>query len=212
MFASMFIAIFAVVDPLGNVPLFVALTNEYHFEEKKRVINKIVIVATITLILFGLIGQYIFMLFSISIPAFQIAGGILIFKIGFDMIQGGRPPAKRTHDEKEEALEKQAVGIVPLGIPIFAGPGSISAVMLYVSQPQSSTIDYVVQLIFVFLSIVIIMVISYLLLRNATRIFDKVGKLGTLAISRIMGLIITAMAVQFFLNGLQTIFTTWGLI
>lgn len=211
-FVPMFIAIFAVVDPLGNVPLFVALTQDYSVQEKKKVINKIVIVAAITLILFGLIGQYIFMLFSISIPAFQIAGGILIFKIGFDMIQGGRPSAKRTNDEKDEALERQAVGIVPLGIPIFAGPGSISAVMLYVSHPQTNTMDYIVQLLLVLISILFIMIISYFLLRNASRIFDKFGKLGTLAISRIMGLIITAMAVQFFLNGLQTVLTQWGLL
>jgi len=151
-------------------------------------------------------------LFSISIPAFQIAGGILIFKIGFDMIQGGRPSAKRTDDEKDEALERQAVGIVPLGIPIFAGPGSISAVMLYVSHPQTNTMDYIVQLLLVLISILFIMIISYFLLRNASRIFDKFGKLGTLAISRIMGLIITAMAVQFFLNGLQTVLTQWGLL
>ena len=143
-------------------------------------------------------------------PAFQIAGGILIFKIGFDMIQGARPRAKRTDDEKEEAMEREAIGIVPLGIPIFAGPGSISAVMLYISQPQIDFTSSLLQLSIVIISVIITMIISYILLTNSTKIFEKTGRMGTLAISRIMGLIITAMAVQFIINGIFSVLVSWG--
>ena len=205
-----FVSIFAIIDPIGNVPLFVALTHDHTNEEKKRVIKKIIIVATTTLIIFSLVGQYIFTLFSITIPAFQIAGGILIFKLGFDMIQGSRPKAKRTDNEKEEAMEKEAIGIVPLGIPIFAGPGSISAVMLYISQPQNDFTSTLLQLLIVILSVIITMIISYILLTNSTKIFEKTGRMGTLAISRIMGLIITAMAVQFIINGIFSVLVSWG--
>ena len=127
---TIFVSIFAICNPIGLISFFVALTEGYKQEEKIKVIKKIILVATVTLIVFGLIGQYIFTLFSITIPAFRIAGGLLILKIGFDMIQGGRPKAKRTDDEKQEALEREAIGIVPLGIPMFAGPGAISTVML----------------------------------------------------------------------------------
>ena len=208
---SIFASIFAIIDPIGNVPLFIAMTQNYNRDEKIRVINKVIIVATITLVLFGLVGQYIFMLFHITIPAFQIAGGILIFKIGFDMMQGGRPSAKRTEDEKQEAIEREVIGIVPLGIPIFAGPGSISAVMLYISQPQTSTSGSIIQLLIVLSCVFITMGISYVLLRNATKIFDRIGRLGTLAVSRIMGLLITAMAVQFLINGIFNVLTSWNI-
>jgi len=209
---SIFASIFAIIDPIGNVPLFIAMTQNHSREEKIRVINKVIIVATLTLVIFGLVGQYIFMLFNITIPAFQIAGGILIFKIGFDMLQGGRPSAKRTEDEKQEAIEKEIIGIVPLGIPIFAGPGSISAVMLYISQSQENFFNSIVQLVIVLSCVILTMGISYVLLRNASKIFDRIGRLGTLAISRIMGLIITAMAVQFLLNGIYAVLLNWNLI
>ena len=209
---SIFASIFAIIDPIGNVPLFIAMTQNHSREEKIRVINKVILVATVTLIVFGLVGQYIFMLFNITIPAFQIAGGILIFKIGFDMLQGGRPSAKRTEDEKQEAIEKEIIGIVPLGIPIFAGPGSISAVMLYISQSQDTFFNSILQLIMVLSCVILTMFISYLLLRNASKIFDRIGRLGTLAISRIMGLIITAMAVQFLLNGIYAVLLNWNIV
>lgn len=209
---SIFASIFAIIDPIGNVPLFIAMTQNHSREEKIKVINKVIIVATLTLVIFGLVGQYIFMLFNITIPAFQIAGGILIFKIGFDMLQGGRPSAKRTEDEKQEAIEKEIIGIVPLGIPIFAGPGSISAVMLYISQSQENFFNSIVQLVIVLSCVILTMGISYVLLRNASKIFDRIGRLGTLAISRIMGLIITAMAVQFLLNGIYAVLLNWNLV
>jgi len=209
---TIFVSIFAICNPIGLISFFVALTDGYSREEKLNVIKKIILVSTGTLLIFGLVGQYIFMLFSISIPAFQIAGGILIFKIGFDMIQGGRPKAKRTDDEKQEALEREAIGIVPLAIPMFAGPGAISTVMLYMAQKEPTLIETISQLSVVFLSIIVTMVIAYVFLRNANRIFNHIGRMGTLAISRIMGLILTAMAVQFLIGGIHSILIIWGMI
>lgn len=159
-----------------------------------------------------MVGQYVFTLFSITIPAFQIAGGLLIFKIGFDMIQGERPKAKRTDDEKQEALEREAIGIVPLGIPMFAGPGAISTVMLYVAQSQPTLLETVLQLVIVFASVLVTVGIAYVFLRNANRIFDRIGRMGTLAISRIMGLILTAMAIQFLIGGIHSVLLSWNVI
>jgi multiple antibiotic resistance protein len=209
---AIFVSIFAICNPIGLISFFVALTEGYSQEEKLKVIKKIVLVSTVTLVVFGLIGQYIFTLFSITIPAFQIAGGLLIFKIGFDMIQGGRPKAKRTDDEKREALEREAIGVVPLGIPMFAGPGAISTVMLYVANAQPTLLENILQLSIVFASIFVTMGIAYVFLKNANRIFDRLGRMGTLAISRIMGLILTAMAIQFLIEGVHSVLISWEVL
>ena len=205
-------SIFAICDPIGNVAFFVALTENHSRDEKLKVIKKVVLVATSVLVIFGLIGQYIFTFFSITVPAFRIAGGLLIFKIGFDMIQGSRPKTKQTNDEKQEALEREAIGIVPLGVPMFAGPGSISVVMLYASQLPSTPVEATLQLIIVFASVFLTMGIAYVLLRTASRIFDRIGRMGALAISRIMGIILTAMAIQFLIEGVHSILLSWNVI
>ena len=209
---SIFVSIFAICNPIGLISFFVALTEGYSQDEKINVIKKIVLVSFVTLVVFGFIGQYIFTLFSITIPAFQIAGGFLIFKIGFDMVQGGRPKAKRTDDEKQEALEREAIGIVPLAIPMFAGPGAISTVMLYIAQKEPTLMESIYQLTIVCISILITVVIAYVLLRNANRIFIHIGRMGTLAISRIMGIILTAIAVQFLISGVQSVLISWGIL
>jgi multiple antibiotic resistance protein len=129
-----FVAIFAIVNPIGNIPFFVTLTQGYSPKEKKDVIIKIIVVAIAVLVIFGLIGNYIFMLFGITIPAFGIAGGILLLTIAFSMLHGQKPRTKLTQQDREEALAREAVGIVPLGIPMFAGPGAITTIMIYMSR------------------------------------------------------------------------------
>ncbi|PKK86110.1 MAG: hypothetical protein CVT48_02490 [Thermoplasmata archaeon HGW-Thermoplasmata-1] len=199
-----FMSLFAIINPLGNVPFFVAVTQGYTRDEKRNVATKTLIVATLTLFIFGIFGKYIFTLFGITIPAFRLAGGILLFKIGFDMLHGKRSHTKRTEEEKQEALEKESVGIVPLGVPMFAGPGSISTIMLFVSSHPT-----VPKIGIIFGSVVLTMIIGYILLRNANRIFDRIGRAGTMAFSRIMGLIIAAIAVEFIISGIRSILTEW---
>jgi len=201
---TVFVAIFAIVDPIGNIPIFYTLTQRFTKEERIRIAKRAIIAATITLVVFGLIGQYIFTLFSITIPAFRIAGGLLLFRVAFNMLYGVTPGTKSTEKEKEETLEKDMIGIVPLGIPLLAGPGAISTVMLYNSQ------GYLGNSIIVFLSIFATLSITYVLLRNVDKIFSRLGRVGSLAISRIMGLILAAIAVQFLINGVHQIALEWA--
>ena len=201
---TVFTAIFAIVDPIGNIPIFYTITNRFTREERIRIAKKAILAATITLVVFGLIGQYIFMLFSITIPAFRIAGGLLLFRVAFNMLYGVTPGTKSTEIEKEETLEKDMLGIVPLGIPLLAGPGAISTVMLYNSYGNFGNS------IIVFLSIFATLSITYVLLRNVDRIFSRLGRVGSLAISRIMGLILAAIAVQFLINGVHQIALEWA--
>jgi len=201
---TVFMAIFAIVDPMGNIPIFYTLTHRFTREERLRIAKRAVIAAIITLVVFGLIGQYIFMMFSITIPAFRIAGGLLLFRVAFNMLYGVTPGTKSTEEEKEETLEKEMIGIVPMGIPLLAGPGAISTVMLYNSQGNLGSS------IIVFISIFATLLITYVLLRNVDRIFNRLGRVGSLAISRIMGLILAAIAIQFLINGVHQIALEWA--
>jgi multiple antibiotic resistance protein len=200
---TVFTAIFAIVDPIGNIPIFYTLTERFTREERIRIAKKAVIAATLTLFVFGIIGNYIFILFSITIPSFRIAGGILLFRVAFNMLYGSTPGTKSTEKEKQETLEKEMLGIIPLGIPLLAGPGAISTVMLYNSQGD------IVHSIIVYISIIATLLITYFLLRNVDKIFDRLGRAGSLAISRIMGLILAAIAVQFIINGIRQIVFEW---
>ena len=204
---EVFVAIFAIVNPIGNIPFFVTLTQGYSPKEKKDVIIKIIVVAIAVLVIFGLIGNYIFMLFGITIPAFGIAGGILLLSIAFSMLHGQKPRTKLTQQDKEEALAREAVGIVPLGIPMFAGPGAITTIMIYMSR-QTGVFD----MFAVFASIFATMAVSFILLTYSDRIFSRMGRMGALAISRIMGLILAAIAIQFIIDGVLGVARLNGLI
>jgi len=200
---SIFVGILAIVNPFGNISFFTSLTQGFSVAEKKQVISKAIVAATLTLIVFGLLGSYIFKLFSITIPAFRIAGGLLLFRVAFSMLYGSTPGTKSTTEEKEESLEREMVGVIPMAIPMLAGPGAISTVMLYVSEGNLN------ELLIVFASIFVTMFITFILLRNADKIFNKIGRVGSLAISRIMGLILAAVAVQFLVNGIHDIALAW---
>ena len=200
---TVFTAIFAIVDPMGNIPLFYTLTERFSRKERLRIAKKAVISGIVALIVFGLVGNYIFIVFSITIPGFRIAGGILLLRVAFSMLYGKTPGTKTTETERDESIEKEMIGVVPMGIPLLAGPGAISTVMLYNSQGN------LINSAIVFISIFATFVITYFLLRNVDRIFLKLGKVGSLSISRIMGLILASIAVQFIINGIHHIIFEW---
>jgi len=197
-----FVALFAIVNPLGAMTFFVVLTRSYPKEMKARVMQKAVLAATITLLVFAFVGNYIFFLFGTSIPAFRIAGGILLFSIAFSMMQGERSRTQLTAQDRQEALEREAVGVVPLGIPMLAGPGAITTVMVLMAEASSPGFD-VPRIALIVVSILVTMAVTWLALRNADRVFHRIGRMGAYAISRIMGLILAAIAVQFVILGIQ---------
>jgi len=207
---STFLAIFTIVNPVGNIPFFVTLTQEYSPDLKLRVTRRVVTVAALTLFVFALAGNYIFLVYHTSIHAFRIAGGILLFSIAFTMMHGGRIRAKLTEPEREEALSKEEVGIIPLGIPMFAGPGAITTAMVLMAEASVPTPN-LVKVGIVFLAILATMAISYLLLARADWFAKRFGKTGMMAFSRIMGLILGAVAVQFVIVGIRGAWTDYFL-
>jgi multiple antibiotic resistance protein len=194
-----FTAVFAIVNPLGATTFFHVLTRNYSKDMKRRVVQKAVVAATVTLVVFAFVGNYIFLLFGTSVPAFRIAGGLLLFTIAFSMMQGERPRAQLTEQDRQEALEREAVGIVPLGIPMFAGPGAITTVMVLMAE-ASEPLD-TGRIGIILAAILATMAAGWILLANADRIFYRIGRMGAYAISRIMGLILAAIAVQFVILG-----------
>jgi multiple antibiotic resistance protein len=197
-----FVAIFAIVNPLGAMTFFVVLTRAYPPVVKVRVAQKAVLAATITLLVFAFVGNYIFLAFGTSIPAFRIAGGILLFSIAFSMMQGERSRTQLTAQDRQEALEREAIGVVPLGVPMLAGPGAITTVMVLMAEASSPAFDPP-RIAAIVSSILVTMAASWLMLTYADRIFHRIGRMGAYAISRIMGLILAAIAVQFVILGIQ---------
>src|SRR2546427_7022916 len=191
-------SIFAIVDPIGVVPFFAMWTEGMSAEQKKDVITKSCLVSLTTLGVFAIFGQGIFALFNFTIPAFKIAGGLLLFGIAFEMLHGQRPRTKMTDKEHDEAIESEAIGIVPLGIPLLAGPGAITTVIIYMARPVGDPLDKM----FVFLGIFITVIVTFYLLRSSDAVFRRFGRGGTLAVGRIFGLFLAAIAIQFVIDGI----------
>src|SRR5438309_3796167 len=131
--ATAMASIFAIVDPLGVVPFFSVLTDDMDAFQKQQIVSKACLTATITLGVFAVFGQWIFAGFGFTIPAFKIAGGVLLFGVALEMLHGERPRSRLTPQEREETLEREEVSVVPLCIPLLAGPGGVATVMIYMT-------------------------------------------------------------------------------
>ncbi|HEX3470089.1 MAG TPA: MarC family protein, partial [Silvibacterium sp.] len=151
----------------------------------------------IVLTSFAIAGKQIFNMFGIKLPAFEIAGGIILLLIGIDMLEAKRSPTQEASEEAQEGAAKEDAGIVPLGIPMLAGPGAISSVMVLVGASPNRW-----QMVAILLAIVITALASYAVLNGADRLRRLLGETGIRILVRIMGLLLMALAVQFFVNGL----------
>ncbi len=201
--AAAIASVFVVVNPIGNIPIFYSLTVGYDEATKRRVILKVVWVTLGALILFGLLGSVIFKIYGISLPAFEIAGGLLLFSTSFSMLHGETPKSKSTSQDTDEAMEKESIAIVPLGIPLFAGPGAITTVIIFSGEAHS-----VVNELFVIVAIVVTALSSFFALTFAGPLFNKLGRMGAMAFSRIEGILLAALAVQFVLSGILAVVHT----
>ncbi len=194
-----FTSIFVLVDPIAAVPTFLVMS---HADPVRR--HQMAVKASwtcfIVLSLFAVAGTFIFEMFGITLPAFRIAGGVVLGLIGLDMLRGQRSPTKETPGEAMEGAEKEDAGIIPLGIPMLAGPGSISSVTVLMAQnPDWAHKGIVLG------AIAASSVASFLILAAADRVGDRLHETGIRILSRLMGLLLVAIAVQFILNGLRDV-------
>ena len=193
-----FTSFFTLTNPLGTMPVFLTMTNGMNDHERKAIVRRATIVSFITLMVFTFSGQFLFKFFGISSNGFRIAGGFIIFKIGFDMLQARYSNAKL----KEEEVKTYAddISITPLAIPMLCGPGAIAnAIML---MDDASTLSLKGTLIGI---IALVYFITFLILQASTRLVRILGETGNNVMMRLMGLILMVIAVECFVSGAKPI-------
>ncbi len=200
--ASSFATLFAIMNPIGAVPILISLTDGYTKKERDNVILKSTFTAAGMMLGFMLIGAYIFQVLGISIYDFEIAGGLLLFKVAFDMLQGKTSPTKITNTEKEESVEREAIGIAPLGTPLLAGPGTITTAIIFFNGNG----DTLMTRLIVIISVVLLVIITYFILKFSIPIFGRLGKTGSIVITRIMGLLLASIGIQLIASGIINVF------
>jgi multiple antibiotic resistance protein len=196
---TVFIGFFAILNPIGNTPVFVTMVGNTDKKIIKKVALKAVTVAFIIITIFSLFGHIIFRLFNITLPAFQVAGGIIVFFIGYDLLQGKAAGAHKSKiQESDSAYDDMAVS--PLGIPLLAGPGTITTAMNFVGQGNSFINTILIIIVFAFVCL-----ITYFMFFLSNGIAARLRPSLIKAISRIMGLILAVIAVQMLINGIFNI-------
>ena len=195
-----FSSIFFIVDPLAAIPSFLVMTSEDTEEKRRRMARQSGWTCFLVLTVFSLAGTLIFKIFSITLPAFKIAGGIILFLVAIDMLQARRSGTQEVTEERLEGAEKEEIGVTPMGIPMLAGPGAISTVMVLMGQTKNWW-----QMLLIFAAIAITAFASYYILAGANRVRRFLGEIGIRILMRLMGLVLTALAVQFVINGLLDI-------
>lgn len=183
------IALFVVIDPLGNVPVFIALTQKLEKKDRKAISTSAILTASILLIIFGIAGTQILDLFGITIYSFMIAGGALLFIIAIELLTYGEWRFNKTSSTSDS-------GVVPIAFPLLAGPGAITTVIItYQTSGLAITI----------VSIIVVLLITYIILRLIHPIHRLLGNRGATVISRVFAIIIAAIAVQYIVEGFKNL-------
>ena len=196
-YIQIFIGLISVMSPLSSIPVFLSLTEKHSKQERQRVAKRASYGVMWILIIAALAGEAILGFFGIDISSFQIAGGILILLMSLQMLNAKRPPSKFSEVEDEEAHEKEDISIVPLALPLLAGPGTISTVVVY-----SGSMPFGIEKVILLGILICAAVVIRLTLELAAPIGNRLGQTGLNIVGRIMGLILAAIAVKFILTGL----------
>jgi multiple antibiotic resistance protein len=196
-----FTSIFFIVDPFAVIPTFLAMTVRDSPAQRRVLARRGAWTCAITLIAFALGGSMIFKIFGITIGAFKIAGGVLIGLNALDMVQARRSQQRETPVETAEGIQKEDIGIMPLGVPMLAGPGAISTVMVLALGSKSTAAT-----VAVYGSIVLTAALTFFVLSAASLVERRLGQTGMRILTRLMGLVLTAIAVQFILDGIKLSF------
>lgn len=196
-----FTSVFFIVDPFAVIPTFLAMTARDTAPQRTVLARRGAWTCAITLTLFALGGSMIFKIFGITIGAFKIAGGVLMGLNALDMVQARRSQQRETPIETAEGLQKDDIGIMPLGVPMLAGPGAISTVMVLALGAKTTATT-----IAVYASIALTALITYYVLSAASLVERRLGQTGMRILTRLMGLVLSAIAVQFILDGIKLTF------
>jgi len=204
-FILCFSSLFALINPIGIVPIFISMTEECTQLEKNKIAINAIVFSFFVLLIFSLAGDLIFSFYGITIHAFKIAGGIILFKISLDMVESKRSRTRTTPAEEKEAEGKKEIAYTPLAIPLIAGPGSIASMMILSSETNGDW-NYKMNL---FLALAFVLLITLLIFKLSKYLTKTFGKSGLRIMQRIMGLILMVISIEFIFKGIESIVTKW---
>jgi multiple antibiotic resistance protein len=192
-----FLTLLVVMDPVGLVPVFLALASDRDLHEQRSVARKAVIVAGGLLVAFALGGAWLLQRLAISIYAFRVAGGVLLFRIAVDMVFAKH--ARETKEEEAEAKERSDISVFPLAIPLIAGPGTLASIMILAGEARAHPLGLPV----VLSTALVVLALSYAALRLAAPIGRLLGQTGVNVVTRVLGVLLAALAVQYVADGVH---------
>ncbi|WP_209622721.1 MarC family protein [Methanolobus bombayensis] len=199
-----FSTLFAIVSPVGGVVTFVSLTSDMTRDEKNEVATKSVVLACIIAFIFALTGKMILNFFGISIDSLRVAGGILLFVVAFDMILAKVSRESITEKEIDKSMDRSDIWIFPIALPLLTGPGTITTIIVLMGSALS-----IFQNMIVMLAIILTFAITWVFFHFSRRIYKFLGYTGMLVFTRLMGLLLAAMAVNFVAVGIWNIYTSF---
>jgi multiple antibiotic resistance protein len=200
--AAVFITFLVIIDPIGMVPLFAVLTQRRSKELRRRTAIRSISVAAITLLVIAVIGQIVLRFLGIGLPAFRMAGGLLLLLLSIDMVFARQSGIRSTTDaETEEAEDSTDVAVFPVAIPLIAGPGAMTSIILLMGQTKG---DFILQTIVIALML-FVLGLCLLALLFAVRVMERLGVTGINVIGRVFGVVLAALAVQYILDGLTEV-------
>jgi multiple antibiotic resistance protein len=196
--ATAFATAITIIDPIGMIPMTLASTSRVSPERRNQIVDQAVIVAAAVILFMGVVGRLLLDYLGITLPAFMIAGGILLFLIAIDMLFARPTRAKSTEAEEKEAAAGENPAVFPLAVPMIAGPGTIATVLLLVNLSHADRLELAI----VAIAYAVALFITWLCMRASSMLLRVIGTTGINVISRLLGIILAALAVQFVLNGL----------
>jgi multiple antibiotic resistance protein len=200
LFVSAVISIFVMADPFGNIPIFLGLTGGMSGTERRYVISKASLVATIILVVFAIVGKPFMDLLSISLNSLRIAGGILLLLIALDMLMGKETRAKKIDGPPAEDEDYDSIAVTPMATPLITGPGAMTVTMVYMNEAAGFDKLWILG------AILIAMVASWIIVINSDLLFSIFHRDGTRVLTKVMGIVLAAIATGMMLNGISGAF------
>jgi multiple antibiotic resistance protein len=197
--ATAFATAFTIIDPIGMIPLTVSVTANATPAQRSEIVDRAILVAAVVIFVMGLVWKPLLDSLGITLPAFTIAGGALLFLISVDMLFGRKTGTKQTEEEEREGAESTNPAVFPLAVPMIAGPGTIATVLVLVTLAGGDQEKLGV----VFAAYASAMAVTWVCMRLSTQMLRVIGTTGTHVVTRLFGILLSALAVQFVLNGLS---------
>ncbi len=204
-FFKLFTGLISVINPIGAIPVFIGLTESKDFPERNRIARVCALSVGVVLLLSLFCGEWLLRAFGIGIPSFRVAGGILVLLMAISMLRASKDRSRHTPEESVESAAKESIAIVPLAIPLLSGPGSISTTIVYAHQGTGASHYLMVSCVILTVAMTVLAALS-----TAPKISDILGQTGMNVITRVMGLVLASIAIEFIAKGLVVLFPVLG--